>query len=402
MALDQQQILEALGPVTDPELGVSIVELGMVKGIGHKRGRVRVLVALTVPGCPLRDEITRRVTAAVSALDGVKSVDVELTVMSPEELAEVRGRMQARQGGAQALANSQAGAGGHTHAPAGGQAQAAGRQPIGHESGRANAFMDPGSRTRVIGITSGKGGVGKSSVTVNLAIALAQAGYDVGVLDADVYGFSVPAMLGIDADPAVRDEKMLPPVAFGVRCMSIGFFIDDDQPVIWRGPMLHKALEQFLVDVDWGDPDFLLVDMPPGTGDVALSMAQYLPASEVYVVTTPQPAARRVAQRTAYMAKKINLPLRGVVENMSWFTGDDGKRYELFGAGGGSQLAGELGVPLLGQVPLDPTLREGGDVGRPVTVAHPDSETAAAFRSLADQLVARGRSRIFRSELTIS
>ena len=237
--------------------------------------------------------------------------------------------MQARQGGGATLSQS------HAAGPAGKQ------QPIGHESGRANAFMDPSSSTRVIGVSSGKGGVGKSSVTVNLAISLAKAGYDVGILDADVYGFSIPAMLGIDADPAVRDEKMLPPVAYGVRCMSIGFFIDDDQPVMWRGPMLHKALEQFLVDVDWGDPDFLLVDMPPGTGDVALSMAQYLPASEVYVVTTPQPAARRVAQRTAYMAKKINLPLRGVIENMSWFTGDDGKRYELFGSGGGRQLAAD-------------------------------------------------------------
>nr|MDQ2726353.1 Mrp/NBP35 family ATP-binding protein [Actinomycetota bacterium] len=267
--------------------------------------------------------------------------------------------------------------------------------------GRANGFMDPNSSTRVIGITSGKGGVGKSSVTVNLAISLVQAGYDVGVLDADVYGFSVPAMLGIDADPSVRNEKMIPPVAYGVRCMSIGFFVDEDQPVMWRGPMLHKALEQFLVDVDWGDPDFLLVDMPPGTGDVALSMSQYLPASEVYVVTTPQAAAKRVAQRTAYMARKINLPLRGVIENMSWFTGDDGKRYELFGSGAGEQLAAELGVPLLGKVPLENRLREGGDTGRPVTVADNGGEASQAFASIAGEIVARGRARIFRPELTI-
>jgi ATP-binding protein involved in chromosome partitioning len=207
--------------------------------------------------------------------------------------------------------------------------------------------------------------------------------------------------LGIDADPTVRNQKMVPPVAYGVRCMSMGFFVDEDQPVMWRGPMLHKALEQFLVDVEWGKPDFLLIDMPPGTGDVALSMAQYLPASEIYVVTTPQPAAKRVAQRSAYMARKVNLPLRGVIENMSWFTGADGQRYELFGAGGGQQLADELGVPLLGQIPLTPALREGGDVGQPVTVADQGGEVAQAFASIAAQLVARGRARVFRSELKI-
>jgi ATP-binding protein involved in chromosome partitioning len=208
-------------------------------------------------------------------------------------------------------------------------------------------------------------------------------------------------MLGIDADPTVRDGKMIPPSAYGVRCMSVGFFVDEDQPVMWRGPMLHKALEQFLVDVDWGTPDFLLIDMPPGTGDVALSMAQYLPSSEIYVVTTPQEAAKRVAQRTAYMAKKINLPLRGVIENMSWFTGDDGTRYDLFGSGGGEALAGELGVPLLGQIPLTRNLRHGGDIGQPVTVADQSGEAAQAFAVLAKEIVARGRTRIFHPELTI-
>jgi ATP-binding protein involved in chromosome partitioning len=286
---------------------------------------------------------------------------------------------------------------GHAHAGAAGQAHA----PLGHESGRLSTFARTGSRTRVIGVTSGKGGVGKSSVTVNLAVSLVRAGYDVGLLDADVYGFSVPRMLGLDASPTIRDEKMVPPVAFGVRCMSIGLFVDEDQPVMWRGPMLHKALEQFLVDVDWGEPDFLLVDMPPGTGDVALSMAQYLPSSEVYVVTTPQAAAKRVAQRTAYMARKIKLPLRGVIENMSWFTAADGTRYELFGRGGGAELAEELGIPLLGQVPLVPALREGGDVGRPVTVTDPEGEAARAFADVAGEIAARGRSRIFRPELTI-
>jgi ATP-binding protein involved in chromosome partitioning len=232
-------------------------------------------------------------------------------------------------------------------------------------------------------------------------VALARDGHDVAILDADVYGFSVPGMLGIDSEPTVRDKKMVPPAAFGVRCMSMGFFVEDDQPVIWRGPMLHKALEQFLVDVDWGEPEFLLIDMPPGTGDVALSMGQYLPTSEVYVVTTPQPAARRVAQRSAYMARKINLPLRGVIENMSWFIGPDGVRQLLFGEGGGIQLAGELGVPLLGQIPLDPAIRRGGDEASPVAASDPDGQAAQAFAAIAGKLVARGPGRIFRPELTI-
>ncbi|MDQ2754523.1 MAG: Mrp/NBP35 family ATP-binding protein [Actinomycetota bacterium] len=404
MSLSEHQVIEALRPVTDPELHVSIVELDMIRSVEIRRGRVRVTVALTVVGCPMRDEITRRVRGALSSLRGVKDVEVALTVMTPQELAAVRARMQAGGVGANPAAwDSSAGGRAAGSKPSGGSVAAGhGPQPLGHEQGRANPFADRSSRTRVLGISSGKGGVGKSSITVNLAISLAKAGHDVAVLDADVYGFSIPGMLGIDADPAVRDEKMIPPVAYGVRCMSIGFFVDEDQPVMWRGPMLHKALEQFLVDVDWESPDFLLIDMPPGTGDVALSMAQYLPTSEVYVVTTPQAAARRVAQRTAYMAKKIHLPLRGVIENMSWFTGDDGTRYELFGKGGGEQLAAELGVPLLGQVPLVPALRAGGDSGQPITVSEPEGEAAAAFAAIATSLVKRGRGRVFRAELTVS
>ena len=242
---------------------------------------------------------------AVLPLAGVREVEVDLTVMTPRGAGGAPGQDGDAHG--RAMATDPRGVG----APDGGRPPAAAphrhQRPLGHEEGRPNPF-GPQSRTRVIGISSGKGGVGKSSVTVNLAVALARAGHDVAVLDADVYGFSVPGMLGVDTEPTVDDQKMVPPEAYGVRCMSMGFFVDDDQPVIWRGPMLHKALEQFLVDVDWGDPEFLLVDMPPGTGDVALSMAQYLPTSEVYVVTTPQPAARRVAQRSAYMAKKLNLP----------------------------------------------------------------------------------------------
>jgi ATP-binding protein involved in chromosome partitioning len=217
--------------------------------------------------------------------------------------------------------------------------------------------MAPGSRTRVVGISSGKGGVGKSSVTVNLAVALAAQGHDVGLLDADVYGFSVPKMLGVTRGPVAIDDLLVPPLVHGVRCLSMGFFVPDEQPVIWRGPMLHKALEQFLVDAYWGEPDFLLIDMPPGTGDVTLSLGQYLPRAEIVVVTTPQPAAQRVAQRSAYAARKLKLAVRGVVENLSWFTGDDGTRYELFGAGGGQALADDLEVPLLGRIPLVPAIR---------------------------------------------
>jgi len=378
MAVTEAQVVDALRPVQDPELHVSIVELGMVRGVSVDGLRVGVEIALTVAGCPLRAEITERVTAALRPL-GVEDVDVAMSVMTDEERAAVRSRM----GGGNAAAAAAAG------------------PRLGHEEGRSNPFMAPGSRTRVLGISSGKGGVGKSSVTVNCAVALARLGHQVAVLDADVYGFSVPKMLGLTQAPVVIDDMIVPPVAHGVQVISIGFFVDDDQPVMWRGPMLHKALEQFLVDVYWGEPDFLLVDMPPGTGDVALSMAQYLPRTEMYVVTTPQAAAQRVAQRTGHMARKVNLSLRGVIENMSWFTGDDGTRYELFGRGGGASLAEVLGVPLLARLPLVPALREGGDIGVPVTAADPDGEAAHAFTALAQAVIALGPGRVFRPELTI-
>jgi ATP-binding protein involved in chromosome partitioning len=238
----------------------------------------------------------------------------------------------------------------------------------------------------VLLIASGKGGVGKSSVTTNLAVALARRSKRVAVVDADVWGFSIPRMLGVDRPPVVIDEMLIPPEVHGVRCISMGFFADEDQPVIWRGPMLHKALEQFLTDVYWDDPDFLLVDLPPGTGDISISLAQFLPRSEVYVVTTPQPAAQRVAQRAAFMAEKVQLEVKGIIENMSWFTADDGTRYELFGSGGGRELADRLGVPLVGQVPLVPALREGGDAGRPVSVADPDGEAASVFAAMAESI----------------
>jgi ATP-binding protein involved in chromosome partitioning len=373
----QAQVLDALRPVQDPELGRSIVDLDMVRGIRLDDGRVGVTVALTVAGCPLRAEITDRVTQALRPLEGVRDVDVELTVMTDEERAALRQRVQ--------------GEGAHGHGRA---QQGQGRPQL--------PFADPGSRTRVIGLSSGKGGVGKSSVTVNLAVALRSLGHGVAVLDADVYGFSVPKMLGITQEPVVIDGMIVPPVAHGVKLISTGFFVGDDQPVIWRGPMLHKALEQFLTDVLWGEPDYLLVDMPPGTGDVALSLAQFMPRTEVYVVTTPQPAAQRVAQRSALMARKVNLPVRGVIENMSWFTGDDGTRYPIFGQGGGQQLAESLGVPLLAQVPLVTALREGGDVGAPVTVTDPDTEASQAFAGLAQRVVALGPSRVYRPELKVT
>jgi ATP-binding protein involved in chromosome partitioning len=381
--LTEARVIEALRPVDDPELHRSIVDLGMVKQVTIDGGRVGVLIALTVPGCPLRAEITERVTNALRPVDGVEEVSVDMTVMTDQEREAVRAQLGG--GGGHA---------GHGHAAGGGHGH-------GHAQGREIALASPDARTRVLGISSGKGGVGKSSITVNTAIALAKQGHQVAVLDADVYGFSVPRMLGIDQEPVVLDDMIVPPVAHGVSVISIGFFVGEDQPVIWRGPMLHKTLEQFLADVYWGEPDFLLVDMPPGTGDIAISMAQYLPKAETYVVTTPQAAAQRVAQRTALMARKLNLPVAGVIENMSWFTGDDGTRYELFGRGGGEALARELEVPLVGQVPLVPALREGGDAGLPVTVADPDGEAARAFDAIATHIVANGPKRVYRSELTI-
>jgi ATP-binding protein involved in chromosome partitioning len=379
MPVSEAQVLDALRPVQDPELHRSIVELGMVRRIDVAGARVGLTVALTVAGCPLRNEIQSRVDGAVTALDGVDAVDLDFTVMTDEERAELRTKLHGDPGAT------------------------AGSQPAhGHAEGRAIPFADPGSKTRVLLVASGKGGVGKSSVTTNLAVALAARGRDVAVVDADVWGFSIPRMLGVQHAPVVIDQMLVPPEAYGVRCISMGFFAAEDQPVIWRGPMLHKALEQFLTDVFWDDPDFLVIDLPPGTGDISLSLAQFLPRAEVYVVTTPQPAAQRVAQRAAFMAQKVNLEVKGVIENMSWFTGDDGKRYELFGAGGGDELATRLGVPLLGQVPLVPELREGGDAGRPIMAVDPDGEAAGVFAHVAERVdVELAPKRVYHSELRI-
>jgi ATP-binding protein involved in chromosome partitioning len=363
MTVTEAQVLDVLRPVEDPELHRSIVDLGMVRNIDITGGDVSVLVALTIAGCPLRSEIDRRVSTALRELPEVTGTAIEFTVMTDDERAELRERLH-----------------GNPAATAGSQ------QAHGHAEGRAIPFADPSSKTRVLLVASGKGGVGKSSVTTNLAVALAQRGDSVAIVDADVWGFSIPRMLGVDRPPTVIDEMLIPPEAHGVRCISMGFFAREDQPVIWRGPMLHKALEQFLTDVYWDEPDYLIVDLPPGTGDISLSLAQFLPRAEVYVVTTPQPAAQRVAQRAAFMAHKVKLEVKGVIENMSWFTGDDGKRYELFGAGGGQDLAERLEVPLLGKVPMSPALREGADSGHPLMVEQPDSEAGRVFTEIAERI----------------
>jgi ATP-binding protein involved in chromosome partitioning len=349
--IDVAALRTAIGQVEDPEIHRSLEELNMLRELEvDDDGSVRVLVALTIPGCPLKDTLTRDVTAAARTVPGVNNVSVSFTSMTDQERNELTRDLR---GGAEAATIPMAQA---------------------------------GSKTRVIAVSSGKGGVGKSSVTTNLAVALAATGKTVGVMDADVWGFSIPRMLGIDRPPTVIDEVLFPPEIHGVKAMSMDFFVPDDQAVIWRGPMLHKAMEQFLADVHWGDPDYLLVDMPPGTGDISISLSQFLPMAQALVVTTPQVTAQRVAKRAGLMAKKVNQEILGVVENMSWFTGDDGKRYQIFGEGGGATLAEELGVPLLGQIPLVSALRSSADDGTPIMVAEPDSEAAQAFVRLADEI----------------
>ncbi len=347
--VDVAAVRAAIEKVEDPEIHRSLADLDMLRELEvSESGAVRVLVALTIPGCPLKDKLTADVTAAARSVPGVTDVAVEFTHMTDEE----RSRLVTKVRG----------------------------------EGREISFGKAGSRTRIITVASGKGGVGKSSVTANLGVALAQAGHSVGIIDADVWGFSIPKMLGIDRQPTVIDDTLLPPERHGVAVMSMDFFVTPDQAVIWRGPMLHKALEQFLADVHWGDPDYLLIDMPPGTGDVAISISQFLPRAEAIVVTTPQITAQRVAKRAGLMARKVNQDILGVVENMSWFTGDDGTRYRLFGEGGGELLARELEVPLLARIPLVTALREGADAGRPAVIADAGGEAAAAFAALAEEV----------------
>ncbi len=352
----------ALSRVNDPEIHRPITELKMVKSVVvNADSSVDVGIWLTVSGCPMRTEITQRVINAVSDMAGVGSVRVELDVMDDAQRTELRRGLR------------------------------------GDAAEPVIPFAQPGSLTRVYAVASGKGGVGKSSVTVNLAVAMAARGLSVGVLDADIYGHSVPRMLGTDARPTQVDKMIMPPQAHGVRLISIAQFTPGNAPVVWRGPMLHRALQQFLADVFWGDLDVLLLDLPPGTGDVAISVAQLVPGAEILVVTTPQQAAAEVAERAGAIALQTRQRLVGVVENMSWMELPDGTRMEVFGSGGGQRVSESLtkavgaDVPLLGQIPLETAVREGGDVGIPIVLSAPDSPAALALRAVADRLTSRAR-----------
>ncbi|TCK26496.1 Mrp/NBP35 family ATP-binding protein [Pseudonocardia endophytica] len=358
----EQGVRAALGAVEDPEIHKPITELGMVKSVAVSAdGLAQVGVYLTVAGCPMRETITSRVTDAVSKVPGVSRVEVELDVMSDEQRTELRKSLR-----------------GDTEEP-------------------VIPFAQPGSLTRVFCVASGKGGVGKSSVTVNLAAAMAQRGLKVGVVDADIYGHSVPRMLGAADRPTKVENMIMPPQSHGVKVISIGMFTDGNTPVVWRGPMLHRALQQFLADVFWGDLDVLLLDLPPGTGDIAISTAQLVPNAELLVVTTPQQAAAEVAERAGSIALQTRQRLAGVVENMSWMEMPDGTRMDVFGTGGGQTVADSLSrsigatVPLLGQIPLEPKVRECGDDGTPIVLADPDAASAKALNGVADSLTSRAR-----------
>nr|MDQ3823862.1 Mrp/NBP35 family ATP-binding protein [Actinomycetota bacterium] len=342
MSPSREDLQAALGRVIDPELRRPVTELDMVRSVDVDGGHVAVRIALTVAGCPLRSSFQEQVRREVGALPGVESVSLDFDVMSPDERRALTEKLQ---GGVN----------------------------------RRSEGLSVDASTRVLAVVSGKGGVGKSSVAVNVAAALSSTGQRVGLLDADVYGHSIPHMLGIHQKPVVVDRMIVPPVKSGLKLISIGFFLDENKPVMWRGPMLHRALEQFLSDVHWGELDTLVVDMPPGTGDVSISLGQLLPRAEAIVVTTPQPLAQEVAARAATMAQKTNMRIVGVVENMSG---------PVFGSGGGERLAEELGVPLLGRVPLDRSFREWGDRGEPAVLAEPEAHAAQAVAALAEAVAA--------------
>jgi ATP-binding protein involved in chromosome partitioning len=355
-------IRAALAGVEDPEIHRPITELGMVKDVNVlDHGKVEVAIYLTVSGCPMKETITSRVTTAVSAVSGVTAVSVELDVMDDEQRRQLRKTVK------------------------------------GDADEPEIPFAQPGSLTRVYAVASGKGGVGKSSVTVNLAAAMADRGLSVGVVDADIYGHSVPRMLGTDARPTKVGEMIMPPQSHNVKLISIGMFTPGNTPVVWRGPMLHRALQQFLADVFWGDLDILLLDLPPGTGDIAISVAQLIPNAELLVVTTPQQAAAEVAERAGAISLQTRQRLAGVIENMSWMDMPDGSRMDLFGSGGGQVVADSLSqsvgapVPLLGQIPIDTRLREGGDAGVPLVLTQPESPAGAELRAIAEKLTVRSR-----------
>jgi ATP-binding protein involved in chromosome partitioning len=339
----REAILAALERVIDPELQRPVTELDMVRDIEVEDGVVSLTIVLTIAGCPLRDSFEKQVDQALTAVPGVRGFSLSFSVMTPEERQALTTKLR---GGAPE---------------------------------RDNVIRLPRD-CRVIAVASGKGGVGKSSLTANLAVAFSQSGRRTGILDADIYGHSIPHILGIHQKPVAVDQMIVPPVKDRLKLMSIGFFLDDNEPVMWRGPMLHRALEQFLTDVHWGELDVLVVDMPPGTGDISISLGQLLPRAEVIVVTTPQKLAQDVASRAASMARKTNMRLLGVIENM---TG------EVFGSGGGESLASQLDVPLLGRVPLDPLLRLQGDLGEPLVSSHPESETARTIVAIAEAIDVR-------------
>src|SRR5256885_13062816 len=348
MEPSREQILQALKRVIDPELRRPVTELDMVRGIEIGGGNVAVTIALTVAGCPLRSSFEDQVRDVMRDVPGVESVALGFDVMTPDERQALTEKLR----------------GGITERTKG---------------------LSLDASTRVIAVCSGKGGVGKSTVTANLALAFSQLGQRAGILDADVYGHSIPHILGIQQKPVLVDKMIVPPVKHDLKLMSIGFFLDDNQPVMWRGPMLHRALEQFLSDVHWGELDVLVVDMPPGTGDVAISLGQLLPRAETLVVTTPQPAAQEVASRAGVMAQKTGMRLIGVVENM---TGD------VFGSGGGEELAGDLGIPLLGSLPPHPVLRECGDAGEPLLLNRSESDSALELRRIAEAVLSLDRGSI--------
>ncbi|MDR1427059.1 MAG: Mrp/NBP35 family ATP-binding protein [Bifidobacteriaceae bacterium] len=359
----RETLYDALTRVIDPEIRRPITDLDMVGTLDiDDGGAVRAEIKLTVAACPLRDELVRGAREALAGIDGVTSVDVTTRPMTTAEREALTAKLR---GGGEA-----------PEIP----------------------FARPGSRTRIYAVASGKGGVGKSSITANLALALAGRGLSVGVIDADVYGFSIPRMMGADGEPTQVDNMILPATVSGVKVISMGMLVPPGRPVVWRGPMLHRVLQQFLTDVFWGDLDVLLLDLPPGTGDVPLSVAQMLPAAELIVVTTPQVAAAEVAQRAGAMALQTHQTIAGVIENMSWLVQQDGSKLELFGSGGGASVAGNLSaalglpVPFLGQVPIDIALREGGDTGRPAVVAAPDSPSAKALVEIAEKLQTRAHS----------
>ncbi|MFA5787302.1 MAG: Mrp/NBP35 family ATP-binding protein [Actinomycetota bacterium] len=346
-----EQVMQALAGVIDPEIGKPITELEMVKDVKVACGRVTVEILLTVASCPMKGRIATDVTDTLKNLEGVVDVEVVMGEMSKEQRETLVTKLR------------------------------------GGRPEREISFWKEGSTTRVISVASGKGGVGKSSITTNLAVALSHMGYAVGVVDCDIWGFSVPRMLGVTEMPTSFNGMILPPEVHGVRVMSMGFFVPEGQAVIWRGPMLHRAIEQFLTDVCWGQMDVILADLPPGTGDVSISFSQMLPGSETLIVTTPQEAAEKVALLAGRMTEQTKLDVIGVVENMSYFECPNCQvRHRLFGEGGGKRLAEALGVPLLGEIPMDIRLREGSDAGEPLVISHPDSPAALALKALAEAL----------------